>query len=71
MEAAVLEVVLDAGSADPADSAVDDHDLAVIDVAERGQVPAVPLSRPSGPTGARGFVARTTQTSMPAAVSRS
>ena len=40
MEAAVLEVVLDAGAADPADSAVDDHDLAVIDVAERGQVPA-------------------------------
>jgi len=40
VEAAVLEVVLDAGSADPADSAVDDHDLAVIDVAERRQVPA-------------------------------
>jgi len=40
LEAAVLEVVLDAGSADPPDSAVDDHDLAVIDVAERSQVPA-------------------------------
>jgi len=40
VEAAVLEAVLDARSADPADSAVDDHDLAVIDVAERRQVPA-------------------------------
>ena len=42
VEAAVLEVVLDAGSADPADPAVDDHDLAVIDVAERGKVPSCP-----------------------------
>ena len=40
MEPAVLEVVLDAGAADPADSTVDDHDLAVIDVAEPAQVPA-------------------------------
>ena len=40
MEAAVLEVVLDAGSADPADSTVDDHNLAVIDVAEPAQIPA-------------------------------
>ena len=40
VEAAVLEVVLDAGAADPADSTVDDHDLAVIDVAEPAQVPA-------------------------------
>ena len=40
MEPAVLEVVLDAGAADPTDSTVEDHDLAVIDVAEPAQVPA-------------------------------
>jgi hypothetical protein len=40
VEAAVLEVVLDAGAADPTDPAVDDHDLAVIDVADPVEVPA-------------------------------
>ena len=34
MEAAVLEVVLDSGAADPADAAVDDGELAVVDMAE-------------------------------------
>jgi hypothetical protein len=33
-------VVLDAGAADPTDPAVDDHDLAVIDVADPVEVPA-------------------------------
>src|SRR4030095_14078875 len=40
VEAAVLEVVLDAGSTDPPDSAVDDYELAVIDMAEAAEVPA-------------------------------
>ena len=40
VERAVLEVILDPGAADPADPAVDDHDLAVVDVPEAAQVPA-------------------------------
>jgi hypothetical protein len=32
VKAAVLEVVLDSGAADPADAPVDDHELAVVDV---------------------------------------
>ena len=40
VEAAVLEVILDPGAADPADAAVDDDDLAMIDVSEPGEVPA-------------------------------
>ena len=40
MEAAVLEVILDPGAADPPDAAVDDHDLAVVDVPEPPEVPA-------------------------------
>ena len=39
MEAAVLEVVLDSGAADPADATVDDGELAVVDMAEAAQVP--------------------------------
>ena len=39
VELAVLEVILDPGAADPADPAVDDHDLAVVDVPEAAQVP--------------------------------
>ena len=39
MEAPVLEVILDAGAADPAGPAVHDHDLAMVDVAQTGQVP--------------------------------
>ena len=35
VEAAVLEMVLDPGAADPADPPVDDDDLAVVDVPER------------------------------------
>ncbi len=40
VEAAVGEVVFDAGTADPPDPPVDDHDLAVVDVTQRSQVPA-------------------------------
>ncbi len=40
MEPAVLEMVLDACSADPADSTIDDDDLAMVDVAEPAQIPA-------------------------------
>jgi hypothetical protein len=39
VEAAVLEVVLDAGAADPADAPVDDQHLAVVDVPDRPKVP--------------------------------
>src|SRR4051794_26276750 len=40
MEAPVLEVILDSGAAHPADPAVDDDQLPVVDVAELGEVPA-------------------------------
>ena len=40
MEAAVVEVVLDPGAADPADAAVDDEELAVVEVAELRRRPA-------------------------------
>ena len=36
----ILEVVLDSGAADPADPAVDDDDLAMVDMPERAEVPA-------------------------------
>ena len=49
VEAAVLEVVLDAGAADPADAPVDDHDLAVVDVPERREVPARGSALPERP----------------------
>ena len=39
VERAVLEMILDPRAADPADSAVDDDDLAVVDVPEAAQVP--------------------------------
>ena len=40
VEAAVLEVVLDPGSADPAHATVDQDDLSVVDVPEACQIPA-------------------------------
>jgi hypothetical protein len=40
VEAAVLEVVLDAGSTDPPDGPVDHDDLPVVDVREVADVPA-------------------------------
>ena len=40
VEAAVVEVVLDPGAADPADAAVDDDQLAMVDVAELAHAPA-------------------------------
>ncbi len=40
VEATVLEVVFDPGSADPADSSVDDDELAMVDVPQATQVPA-------------------------------
>ena len=40
VESTVLEVVLDSGAADPADPAVDDDDLAMVDMPERAEVPA-------------------------------
>ena len=46
MEAAVLEVVLDPGAADPADTPVHEHDLAVVDVAQAGEVPVQARRRP-------------------------
>jgi hypothetical protein len=39
VEAAVLEVVLDPGASDPADPPVDHEQLAMVDVAERAEVP--------------------------------
>ena len=71
VEPPVLEVVLDPCAADPADAAVDDDDLAVVDVPDGAEVPAVAAPVPSGPCGARVCVARTTQISAPAAASRS
>ena len=40
VEAPVLEVILDPGAPDPADPAVHDDHLAVVDVPERANVPA-------------------------------
>ena len=40
VEATVLEVILDARPADPTDAAIDDQQLAVIEVSERVQGPA-------------------------------
>ena len=40
VELAVLEMILDPGAADPADPAVDDDDLAMVDVSEAAEVPA-------------------------------
>jgi hypothetical protein len=45
VEAAVLEVILDACAADPANSAVDNDDLAMIDVPELVEVPPCGRSR--------------------------
>ena len=39
VEAAVLEVVLDPGATDPADTPVHEHNLAVVDMAQAGEVP--------------------------------
>ncbi len=54
VEAAVVEVVLDPGAADPPDPAVDDHELAVIDVPEL-------LNRPASLIAARGGLRRRTE----------
>ncbi len=51
VEATVLEVVLDSGAADPADPAVDDDDLAMVDVPERAEVPAHGPASPQRPGG--------------------
>ncbi len=51
MEGAVLEVILDSGAPDPADSAVDDDHLPVVDVGQPAQVPAVPGRRAQGASG--------------------
>ena len=51
VEAAVLEVVLDPGAADPAGPAVDDDRLAMVDVAELGEVPAQILLGAEQPAG--------------------
>jgi hypothetical protein len=45
VEAAVLEVILDACAADPANSAVENDDLAMIDVPELAEVPLSRRSR--------------------------
>ena len=45
MEAAVLEVILDPGPADPADAAVHDDDFPVVDVAETDRPAALPSRR--------------------------
>ena len=45
VEAAVVEVILDPGAADPPDSPVDDEELAVVDVAERAEVPLLLAAR--------------------------
>ena len=45
VEAAVLEVILDACAADPADPAVDNDDLAMVDVPELVEVPLPRRSR--------------------------
>ncbi len=39
VEATVLEVVLDAGAADPANPSVDHDELAMVDVSQRAEVP--------------------------------
>jgi hypothetical protein len=39
VEAAILEVILDSSAADPADAAIYDDDLAVVDVTELRKVP--------------------------------
>ena len=51
VEAAVLEVVLDSGAADPADAAVDDRELAMVDMPECAQVPAHRPVAPEWPDG--------------------
>ncbi len=69
MEATVLEVILDARPADPTDAAIDDEQLAVIEVPERVQVPAHRSPASIGPDCMRSLVARTTHTVTPAAAS--
>ena len=57
VEAAVVEVVLDPGAADPARLPVHDEELAVVDVAERLHVPvrrAAAAELPGGRAGLRG-----------------
>jgi hypothetical protein len=61
VEAAVVEVVLDSSAADPADAAVHDHDLAMVDVPEARQVPACRPRRCRGARPAHGAVSSTFQ----------
>ena len=68
---AVLEMILDSRSSDPADATVDDHDLAMVDMPESTQIPATGPPPPRGPRGTRSWVARVTHTWIPACVSRS
>ena len=58
----ILEVVLDSGAADPADPAVDDDDLAMVDMPHPAEVPAHRPAGPERPDGARSRVARVTHT---------
>ena len=39
MERAVLEMILNGGAADPADPAIDDNDLSVVDMPKPREVP--------------------------------
>ena len=70
VEAAVVEVVLDPGTADPADAPVDDDELAMVDVAELAHAPARGPPAAAGCDRARSRVARTTRTSTPPASRR-
>ena len=62
VEAAVQEVILDAGAADPSDATVDDRELAVVDVPECAEVPPVRASAAQAPALRTHRIARTTQT---------
>ena len=57
VEAPVLEVILDPGAAHPADAAVDDRHLAMVDVPELAKVPAR-VSRAAERTGRRACLHR-------------
>ena len=67
VEATVLEVILDACPTDPADPAIDDEQLAVVEVPERFRFQRIGPPASIGPDCARGLVARTTHTVTPAA----
>ena len=71
VERAVLEVILDSCTADPADAAVDDDDLAMVDVPEPAQVPAGLAAGPERPRGARAAWRASRTPESPPAISRS